>query len=221
MKRIYFAVIAAMLALGLLAGPAVAANTEDVGVVLNAAATVSKGADADGCADGTGGAIGLPVVNGLKKAYYDFQNQPTTISTSALHGAVRDIHLCGQLDPMPEDYDNAFVDIPDAAEGLYGAACGGSASSNGAGQATMTDGLVVDFSGVGWKASAGSVFVATGQATTAGKSGVAGLLALVSARGVGDQCLNKTNDGKTGSMEFTVDFVYVIADALPEKTNTK
>lgn len=185
MKKIMFAVVAAVLAIGMLAGPAFAAA---VGVVQGATAEVSKGADANGCADGSGGGIGLPLVNDGKKAYYDFSG--SGIGSTGGVPAAFSVAVCGQIDPVAG----------------IGAACGMSSGRNGDG--SVTGGITATLTDLGWPASAGSAFVVTGDAGAAG-----GVLALVSAKNVGTQCVDKSETSKSGSMNFLVDIVVALVPA--------
>lgn len=220
MKKAVFAVVSAFLALALVAGPVAANPDSDAGVVVNATAVVSKGFNnvtehgvAMTCANGTGGPIGIPVVNGPKKAYYDFKVVPPipplpAVGVSLNGGTITGMHVCGQIDPVAG----------------VGAACGMSAGRNGNGWAD-TSGIAgtpdIRFNGLGWQASAGSLFLVTGGATGASKTAKSGVLALVSAKGVAGQCGNKQLNGKTGGMQFQVDFVYLIHPLIPVQKKTK
>lgn len=205
MKRVMFAVVAAMLTLGLMAGPASAGA---VGVIIGAQANVSK-ANVGGCAvPNSGAGIGLPIINGVKKAYYSFttDNGATGVGAwSSGNAGSGTLNVCGQIDP---------VGVPPA---QVGAACGMSAGNNGVGNGTIA-GQGLSLSDVGWKASAASFFVVTGNAQTA-KKGHHTVVALVSARGTGSTCAEKRpinplggiGDSKTGGAEqFVVDIVFTL-----------
>jgi hypothetical protein len=169
-RKLFAVMLFTAMTVGMLAGPAAATHTPaDVVGAVNAKAVVGKVSYDAGCTtDPSGGGIGLPVVNGLKNAFYRFSGP----ATSAQHGAGM-LVVCGKL--MPE---------LSAVGGGLGAACGASKGYDGFGTADFANNTGdMALSEIEWKASAGSFFIVTGKATNA--AGTFGVLSLVSAKGTG------------------------------------
>lgn len=195
MKKIILLAAVAALFVSMLAVPASANKASDTGVTVSAAATVGKVAGNCDNILPSGGGIGLPGLHDGKKAYYDFRG-----TTQSPNNGLGTIRACGQIDPV---------------QGV-GAACGMSAGNNGTGQVVFPS-KTVTLSGVGWDASAGSVFVVTGNASSnTGKTGA--LYAIVSAKGA--NCGDKTTQGKNGTTNFLVDIVWEVTDG-PAVKHTK
>ena len=196
MKKIVLLAAVAALFVGMLAVPASANKASDTGVTVSAAAVVGKTPYGAGCSSNpSGGGIGLPGLHDGKKAYYRFAGSTTSVGNGA-----GTIVACGQIDPVAG----------------VGAACGMSAGNNGFGTVTFPT-KTVTLSGVGWDASAGSVFVVTGNASSnTGKTGA--IYAVVSAKGA--NCADKTTQGKNGTTNFLVDIVWEVTSG-PAVKHTK
>lgn len=190
---------------------ATAASGGDIGVVWGAKGSVSKD-QIGGCPTGTGGPIGLPVVNGAKKAYYEIVwPAPAGIGAASVFlGPIAAVRICGQMDPT---------------SGLVGAACGISAGHNGTGiidYAAIPGGPEVVLNGLGWRATAGDLIYVTGGAVVNGTGkDKAGFLGIMTVRGVGAQCLNKSLMGKVGGITFDVDLTYAFHTVVPVQKHEK
>ncbi|HWH31273.1 MAG TPA: hypothetical protein VNU01_01235 [Egibacteraceae bacterium] len=202
--------LAVSMMLGLAALPAAAAVDSDLGV-FQGTAQVGKSGTCDnsgGAHDVTGGGIGLPVVNGAKRAQYSI-NAPSSV-VSPIYG-IGSLRLCGKLtSPLDIEY----------VEGTpVGASCASTKGYDGQGKATF-DGLVKDrdvyLKNLGWEITVGGTFLVTADGGGSKGADSHKLVAVVQALSEGAVvgCLEKTLAGmdKSGLQPdpFTVAAAYVL-----------